>query len=63
MRLRNERTKIVSVLWENNPTAGGATMTLLDIGLGLMLLLALVAGSVFTMLLMIAAIGDGRSER
>ncbi len=38
-------------------------MTLLDIGLGLMLLLALVAGSVFTMLLMIAAIGDGRSER
>ena len=38
-------------------------MTLLDVGLGLMLLLALVAGSVFTMLLMIAAICDGRSER
>ena len=38
-------------------------MTLLDVGLGLVLLLALVAGSVFTVMLMIAAIGDGRSER
>jgi uncharacterized integral membrane protein len=37
-------------------------MTLLDVGLGLMLLLALVAGSVFTVLLMIAAIGDGKDE-
>lgn len=36
-------------------------MTALDVALAL-LLLALVAGSVFTVLLMIAAIGDGRGD-